>query len=122
MSDNPYSFLRSKKGSRQRASIKPRGEEETVLADREVDKTSPGVLPDAPMGSSGLSVEIKLSTPFARQAVSVTVWGTRPNYDDPADRERVRQELAVELTKELRGQLDSIIDEFFPDIDWAQED
>ena len=111
---SPYSFLRSKKGGRERASTKPRGEDERVIHDQEDISEGKGVLPTQPMGSVGLSLTIGMATKFAREKIEITVWESQPVYMDPADKERARKEIADNLSREAQMRLDAVVHQFFP--------
>tara|TARA_Y100000310_G_scaffold315416_1_gene365918 strand:+ start:236 stop:607 length:372 start_codon:yes stop_codon:yes gene_type:complete len=112
--DSPYSFLRGKKGAREKASVKPQNEDERVIADREDKSGGLGFQPSQPMGSVGLSMTVGMATKFAREKLEVTVWETRPVYMDPGDREQAKKEIAADLTKEAQMRLDGMVREFFP--------
>tara|TARA_Y100000310_G_scaffold216866_1_gene217940 strand:+ start:69 stop:461 length:393 start_codon:yes stop_codon:yes gene_type:complete len=120
MSDSPYKFLRTKKGARERATTEARGEPVRVIADREDKDDGKGFLPTQPMGTVGLSVTVGFSTEYARQKLEISAWETRPVTMDPGDRERVKQEIAATLVKEVDLRVDAAVHEFFPH--WIQND
>ena len=114
----PYDFMRRRNGGRESASVKPDPKlPERVIHDQETkDEGGTGVLSGQPMGTVGLSMTVGMSTNFSREKVEVTVWETRPVSTDPADRDRVRQDIAQDLLREASGRLEAVIGQFFPEM------
>lgn len=103
------------RGHRERVSVR-NGRSEQVLLDEQHNEPTRGFITDVPMAVVGSSVTVGMSTEYAREKIEVSVWESRPVFDNPADRQRVSDEIAHGLRKQAMERLDACAREFFPDV------
>lgn len=105
---------RSAKGAREKATTRPRGEQEKTLLDHEDSTPRRGDYDPTPMAVVGASLTVGMSTEFAREKIEISVWESRPAADNPIDRSRVKAEIAADLVKEAGDRLDAAVRQYFP--------
>ena len=111
---NRYNFgggsAKASRGAREKVSSKENG----VLHEDEQREQAMGHMTEEPMAVVGMSINVGMSTEFAREKIEISCWESRPCHDNPKDRARVKGEIASDLTMEAGQRLDACIREFFP--------